>query len=170
MLKNLYNDEIKLKDLDTLFDIADKEFGFKDDPNQYNPTKLEFYKLQKKYPFSFCIIKDDDVVVGFVTLLPSSKKLMNSFLNKKINEVVLVNNISKNITLNNFECLFLTSAYINEKYRKKGIISNIYKKMINFYLDKNKKLVLFGWVFTNQGLLLGTRLSKELNLVFKYVK
>jgi len=95
---------------------------------------------------------------------------MDDFLNKKINEDVLVRNIFQNINLNNFECLFLTSAYINDKYRKKGIILNIYKKMINFYLDKNKNIVLFGWVFTDQGLLLGQKLSDELNLDFKFVK
>jgi hypothetical protein len=169
MLQYLFNDKIKLNDLDIVFDIADKEFGFKDDPNQYNPTKLEFFELQKKFPFSFCIIKDKNTVVGFVTLLPCSKELMTKFLTKNINENKLINCINKDINLSNFDCLFLTSAYIDKKYRKKGFIKNTVKSMINFYLNKNKDLVLFGWVFTNQGLLLGQKLGDELNLDFKYI-
>ncbi|MCK9292555.1 MAG: GNAT family N-acetyltransferase [archaeon] len=170
MLKYLYNSDIMLTDLNFIFEIADKEFGFKDDPNQYNPTELEFYNLQKQFPFSFCIIKDKNKIIGFVTLLPCSKKLMNDFLSKKINEAELVKNIDENINLDNFDTLFLTAAYIDPNYRKKGIIKKTYKDMIRFYLNKNSNLVLFGWVFTDQGLLLGKKLSAECNLDFKYIK
>lgn len=136
MLKYFYNNNINFNDINKVFDIADKEFGVGSNSNMYNPTEEEFYNIQKKYPFSFCIIKNNNNVVGYVILFPCSNKLMTDFLNKKINEHELVKEIDKNITLENVECLYLMSAYIDKEYRRKGIITEIYKKMIDFYFKK----------------------------------
>jgi hypothetical protein len=72
-LTYLFNEEIKLEDLTEIYKIITKEFKTNKDKTQYTDSKKGFYELQKKHPYSFSIIKNNNKIIGFATIIPCNK-------------------------------------------------------------------------------------------------
>jgi hypothetical protein len=102
-------------------------------------------------------------------MLPCSLKQINDFLKSKITEQKMISDINKE-TKHHYDGLYLASAYINPKYRNKGIIFGAYREMFNYFKSKNENLILFGWIFKESGLCLLKKLSKAYKLKLKYLK
>ena len=169
MINYCYNDDIEFSDLEKVLKLADDVFGANTDSEQYNPSVEEFFVFKKKFPFSLCVLKDDDLIIGFCTVVPCSNELRRNFLDENLSEPVLVKSAESEFDKPFFESLYLMTVYIDEKYRKKGIISIALGNMINFYKKKNNNLFLFTWSFSDAGLSLCKKLSETTNLNFEYL-
>jgi len=112
---------------------------------KHNTTvqKKNSTNYKKKHPYSFSIIKNKNEIIGFITIIPCNKDLMNQFLNKEITEKELIKNIKTKITKKNIETLYVMSAYIHKDHRTKGIATNTIIKMISYYQKEYENIELF---------------------------
>jgi len=87
--------KISMEDLDETSGLTEKYFGTKNDPNQIQATPKNRDWIYENIPNYINVIKDNGKVIGYALMLPCTAKLMEKFLNKKINEAMLFENIKK---------------------------------------------------------------------------
>ena len=127
-----------ISDIEKTNKIAEKLFGIKEDETQVKPTLESALKLISIEKNNFICLKDNDKIIAWSVVLPTSIKAMKRFLKEKINERELFD-ISMSQPF--FEALYLTAVIVSPKYRKKGIGSSLIKKQID-YFKKNMELAI----------------------------
>ncbi|MBI2449638.1 GNAT family N-acetyltransferase [Candidatus Pacearchaeota archaeon] len=143
---------LKEKDIEITGKLAEKYFKTQNDPNQIKVKEAHSKWILNNIPECLNIIKDDNTVIGFTLILPCNKVIMNQFLNKKINESELFEQIKKSINYDNFDTIYLCSVFIAPKYRKHGLASQAFVKSINKIIQNRKvKPILFYWAYSNEG-------------------
>lgn len=163
-----FNDDVSVSDINFVLRLSDEVFGLDKDPSQYNPSLNEFLEFHKNFPFSFCVFRKDNKIVGFVTAVPCSFPLMGGFLSGEISESVLVNSAQQELKKSSFDALYLMGAYIAEDYRRQGFVKDAFSKIISFYKNENENLFLFAWPLSSAGLALCNSLADEFVLKFKF--
>ena len=155
-----------IKDYEFTRKIAIKEFGTSTDKNQWHPTEEDSVFVMNNLPECMNIIRDDDNFIGFTLIIPSTRELMDNFINKEINENDLwLAAKNRKVTLDNFSAIYLCSAIIDKNYRRRGLSSNGFVKSIRKLIGKkNVKPILFYWAYSNEGKLVADKVAKILNL------
>ena len=111
--------------------LAEDYFGMDDDPSQMKATDESRKWVMSKGKFYNNIIRDGKDIIGFTFMLPTTTNLMNLFIENKITESELFENI-KNLGIEEKpEAIYLCSAFIKPEYRRKGYVTNAYVKAIN---------------------------------------
>ena len=105
-----------ISDIEKTNKIAEKLFGIKEDETQVKPTLESALKLISIEKNNFICLKDNDKIIAWSVVLPTSIKAMKRFLKEKINERELFD-ISMSQPF--FEALYLTAVIVSPKYRKK---------------------------------------------------
>ncbi|MFP4567943.1 MAG: hypothetical protein ACLFN8_03280 [Candidatus Woesearchaeota archaeon] len=170
MLRFCFNEDVSIEDLCVVLGLADLVFGPNTDVTQYNPSLDDFFDFHKKFPFCICVIKKEDVVVGFATAVLCSNILKDSFLSGVVSGPELVNRAHLNFNNSQFDSLYLMDAYIDKEFRRQGLIKDAFFKIISFYKIKNESLHLFAWPHSSAGLALCKSLSAGFNLNFSYLE
>ena len=75
--------------------ISEEYFGMEKDQNQMPATSENRDWVYKNIPDYVNIMRDNGKIIGYAFMLPCSKKLMEDFLAKKINEAILFEGIKK---------------------------------------------------------------------------
>ena len=73
-----------IKDYEFTRKIAIKEFGTSTDKNQWHPTEEDSVFVMNNLPECMNIIRDDDNFIGFTLIIPSTRELMDNFINKEM--------------------------------------------------------------------------------------
>lgn len=147
------------KDLDETSMMAEKYFGMEKDPNQIPATKENRNWIYKNLSNYVNIIKNNDKIIGFVFVIPCDLRLMKKFVDGKINESELFENVKK-IELKNPKAIYLCSAFVNEKFRGKNLATSAMIKTIkNVTSNGRNKPVLFYWKYSSDG----EKLSKKIS-------
>ncbi len=141
--------------VDKILNSAEKFFHTKNDSNQVQETYEAILKLQKLHPKSL-IYKIDSRgnFIGSVTIIPTSKNLMNLFLNGAITEGEL---LKKSKPRKKYGAIYLLDAVILPKHRKKQHATKMFIKSINS-IPRYKNFEIFYWPFSKAG----ERLSKKI--------
>ena len=148
--------------------LAEEYFGMNTDSNQI-PASMENVKwINKNIPDCVNVIKNDGKIIGFTFIVPGNKKIMNDFLDEKINENELFEMVKSNISYDNFYTIYLCSAFIKNEFRRKNLALNGFIKSIDKLLGKvKKKPILFIWAYTKEGERLGEKIAKITKLKLK---
>ncbi len=148
--------------------LAEQYFKMETSPDQIPATLRNVKWTNKNIPDCANAIKDNNKIVGFTFIIPSTKRLMEDFISKRITENQMFEQIKKKVNYGNFEAIYLCSAFIKPEYRKKGMAFEAFIKSIKKITCKRKvKPILFYWKFTEEGEGLSKKIAKKLGLKIK---
>ncbi len=150
-----------ISDIEKTNKIAEKLFGIKEDETQVKPTLESALKLISIEKNNFICLKDNDKIIAWSVVLPTSIKAMKRFLKEKINERELFD-ISMSQPF--FEALYLTAVIVSPKYRKKGIGSSLIKKQIDYFKKKYGISDFYALILTEEGKKLIKAIGRDLHI------
>ena len=149
-------------------DLAEEYFKTEESEDQIKVSDENRDWIIENIPECLNILSIGEKALGFTLILPCTQNTMKLFTTKKINEKVLFEKIKKEINYNNFETIYLCSAFIIPEYRKKGLALMSFKKSIEKIIKlqkRNKKPILFYWPFSTEGENLAKKVAKTTGLV-----
>lgn len=150
-LKVIFGREITKEQIKKAAEISERAFKTKGDNEQMKSDYRLFSKIAKRFPDFFSLVTLDEEVIGDNIILPSTKKLMASFFEDKLNENQLAKILIKH-KIKKAECLFLAEIVIDKKYRKKDYASFILNKALaQIKHIEGKKLPVFYWAWSREG-------------------
>lgn len=157
------NDNYSEEEFHKIGELATNFFYAEPDDEQLPPEEYNYEFSKNKTPFSTNIIKEENKVIGFTSIIPCDERTMKLFLNKKINEKEMWHKI-KNLKWKEVTCAYLAATLIIPTYQKKGIgtkarITHI-NKIQELYPNLKK---LFCWTYTKEGKKLIKKVIKEIN-------
>lgn len=141
--------------------LADKVFSVKSDPDQLNVDEKVLRKLRNIHPMTISEYRVEDGPVAWLLVIPTTKELMDQFLDKSINEREL---FEKTQAGGAYEAVYLCSALVLEEYRGKGIIKSLAIKAIDEIKKDHPIESLFVWPFTEEGDTAAKKISRLVKL------
>lgn len=144
--------------LDKILEINEEFFKTNNDPTQISSSRENFYKLQKLSPKTFVYKLNQGVPISWVFIIPTSKDLMNKFLDKQINERELLDLTTPQ---NLYESVYLCAAFTLPEYRRKGYIVEMFKEAIEG-IPLIQNFQLFAWSFSKEG----EKIIEKLEFIF----
>ncbi|MDD3663456.1 MAG: GNAT family N-acetyltransferase, partial [Candidatus Pacebacteria bacterium] len=141
-------------------------FGTEDDPDQAQPTlhnALSLINLEKN---NFLCIKDENKVIAWSVVLPTSIKNMTSFLSNRMTEKDL---FLDSINNPKFESLYLMSVIVLPEYRKKGLGSKLLTQQINYFKNNFSINNFYAMILSNEGSKLLEKLIEDLKIKISFV-
>jgi hypothetical protein len=159
----IYPDE---NDIVTTNKVAVELFGTDDDPDQAQPTlhnALSLINLEKN---NFLCIKDENKVIAWSVVLPTSIKNMTSFLSNRMTEKDL---FLDSINNPKFESLYLMSVIVLPEYRKKGLGSKLLTQQINYFKNNFSINNFYAMILSNEGSKLLEKLIEDLKIKISFV-
>jgi N-acetylglutamate synthase-like GNAT family acetyltransferase len=150
-IKIIFGEEITKKQVKQVAIISEKSFCTKKDKTQMRSDYRLFLKIAKKFPDFFSILTLNNKIIGDNILLPSTKELMKSFLENKLNEKQLTDILIKS-KIKKPECLFLAEIIIDKEYRRRGYASFLLDKALKHLKHiEGHKLPIFYWAWSKEG-------------------
>lgn len=144
-----------------MLQLADDVFSSKDDPEQLDVNESVLDGLAKIHAAAISEHDDGNGPVAWVLLFPTTRNLMNLFLEKKISEKQLFESTPLGIS---YDAIYLCSAMVLEEHRKKGIATKLAMDAIGKIKNDHPIKCLFVWAFTSEGHRLATDLANSLAL------
>ncbi len=144
-----------------MIQLADEVFATKSDPNQLDINEQVLDHLRSIHPATVSEYNDSNGPVAWILLIPTTKELMNQFIEGVISEKELYELTPWNTK---YEALYLCSAMVLEEYRRKGIAKRLTLKAVEAIRNDHPIKSLFVWTFSNEGLLSAESLSRETSL------
>ncbi len=141
--------------------LAEKSFDAKNDPNQLDVNEDVIHRLLQIHP-SAVIEKDDgNGPIIWIILIPTTKLLMQQFLENQITEKELFENTPLGIV---YDAVYLCSAMTLEEYRLKGITKNLCTEAIENIKKDNPISSLFVWSFSKEGERIAEKIAAKTQL------
>ncbi|MBA2612729.1 MAG: hypothetical protein H0U95_12195 [Bacteroidetes bacterium] len=138
--------------------LIDEVFATRNDPEQIQVNQQQLKKLQKIHPATLSELANEEGPVIWVLIIPTTKKIMNDFLEHKISEKDI---LSKTKAGDSYDCIYLCSATTLAEFRGKGETKNICIKAIRSICETNSIKNLFVWPFTQEGELLAKKIAES---------
>ncbi len=144
-------------------------FNTRKDESQSPITKAEAKWVKENIPKCVCVLCDGKKVIGLTFFLPTTKKLMKRFIEKKVSEKKLWSETKQLFNQKNsnekIDCLYLSSAFILPKYRRKSLAKKAFIQSIKKFTQTHTiKPILFFWGFSIHGKKLAKSISRSLKL------
>lgn len=150
-----------VSNFDRMLQLADEVFATKTDPNQLdiNPDVLDH--LRTIHPASVAGHDEAGGPVAWVLVIPTTKRLMDQFLEGKISEKQLYDLTPLHKT---YDAIYLCSAMVLEEYRGKGWAKKLTLDAIAAIRQDHPIKDLFAWTFTSEGLLTAESVARAAGL------
>lgn len=159
---------ISRKDLDETSKIAEDYFGTQKNNNQIATTPENRDWFYKNIKDCINIIRFKEKIIGFSFTMPTTKKLMNSFISGKINERELFEKIKQEKIQQFPEAIYLCSAVIKKEFRRKGLVKEAFLKSLNKIIsNSNKRPILFYESYSAEGNSLAKKIADLIGLTLK---
>lgn len=146
-------------DIEKISEVATELFGTDEDETQAQPTVENTLKLILVEKHDFICLKNAGNLVAWSAVLPTSKELMEQFLNRTINEREL---FDLAVAQPCFECLYLVAAIVLPKWRRRGIGTSLMKAQIEYFKNKYKINIFYALILTKEGKKLIGALERDL--------
>lgn len=139
-----------LSNFERMIQLADDVFASKSDPNQLDINEGVLEHLREIHPATVSEYDDGNGPAAWLLVIPTTRELMNQFLDHTITERELDELTPLNTT---YETLYLCSAMVLEEYRRRGITKRLALKAIEDIRKDHPIEALFVWTFSNEGLI-----------------
>ena len=139
-----------------MIELAQDVFAAKSDPEQLDVDEEVIKQLEALHPASVSEYDEGDGPAIWMLLIPTTKKIMQDFLDKIINEKEILSLTPLNTK---YEALYLCSAMTLPEYRGKGLSKKIALDAIKAIRKDHPISHLFVWPFTKEGDALAQRLA-----------
>lgn len=141
--------------------LAEKSFDAKNDPNQLDVNENVIHRLLQIHPSAVVEKNEGDGPVIWIILIPTTKILMEQFLQNQISEKELFDNTLVGIS---YDAVYLCSAITLEEYRLKGITTNLCIEAIENIKKDNPVSSIFVWPFSKEGECLAEKIAAKTKL------
>jgi ribosomal protein S18 acetylase RimI-like enzyme len=132
-----------------MLQLADEVFASRMDPNQIDVNEGVLNHLRRIHPATVSGHEEGDGPVAWVLVIPTTKKLMDGFLEGKISERDLYELTPLD---GKYETLYLCSAMVLKEYRRKGLARDLTLNAIRSIQNDHPINCLFVWTFSKEGL------------------
>lgn len=147
--------------------LIDEVFATRNDPDQIQVNQKQLKKLQNIHPATLSELENEDGPAIWILIIPTTKDIMNDFLQHKISEKEL---LAKTKAGDSYDCVYLCSATTLPEYRGKGETKKLCIAAIRSVCNTHPIKTLFVWPFTKEGELLAAKAAKECGLELLKVK
>ncbi len=137
--------------------LAEETFAVKNDPEQLDVDQEIIKRLQRIHPATVSEYNEGDGPIAWVLLIPTTRDLMDLFLNKRISEKEL---FEKTPLDGVYKAVYLCSAMVLEEYRRTGIAKRLALSAIESIRNDHSIDTLFAWAFTKEGDLLAGKIAQ----------
>ena len=144
-----------------MIQLAEDFFATKNDPSQISIDQKIMLRLKKIHPSTMTEKKTSRGPVAWILLIPTTRKLMEQFITKKVNERELFNKTPLRVK---YDSIYLCSALVLPEYRGKGLAKSLMIKAIKSIQRAHPIHCLFYWAFSVEGKKLAASVAKELSL------
>ena len=144
------------ENLKRMIQLAEDVFAVKTDPDQLDVNQEVIERLKEIHPATLSEYDDGNGPVAWILLIPTTKVLMEEFLEGKISEKQLFDLTPLKETYNS---IYLCSAIVLEEYRRQGIAKRLTLEAINNIRKDHPITSLFVWPFSAEGDLASETLS-----------
>jgi ribosomal protein S18 acetylase RimI-like enzyme len=144
-----------------MIQLAEDVFDARHDPDQLDVNEEVIKHFQLIHPASVGEYDEGDGPIAWVLVLPTTKALMNQFLENRINEKELFYLTPLHIL---YDSIYLCSAMVLDEYRRQGIAKKLTMDAITMIRKDHPIEYLFYWPFTMEGDLAAKNLAKECKL------
>lgn len=148
-----------------MLQLADDVFASKNDPEQLDVNESVLEGLTRIHPASIAEYDDGNGPVAWVLIFPTTKKLMQLFLEKEISEKQLFESTPIGAA---YEVIYLCSAMVLQEYRSQGIATRLAIDSIEQIRKDHVIEGLFVWAFTIEGERLANQLADTLSLPINF--
>ncbi len=144
-----------------MLQLAEDFFDAKSDPDQIAVTEEDREKLLALHPASMSeyIIGDGPVV--WLLGIPTTRKIMNKFLNAEISEKQL---LQETVIGDKFDAVYLCSALVLPEYRHQGLALKVAMTALDAIKKDHPIKYIFTWPFSSEGKSLATAIARKSNL------
>jgi len=150
-----------MKNYERMIKLVTAFFGTRTDPDQISVTDEERERLEQLHPATFSEVANDDGPIVWLLIFPTTKALMNLFLEEKLTERELLEQTQPG---DNFEAVYLCSAYVLPEFRKQGLTQKLTLDAIKSMQKDHAIKALFYWPFSEEGKRLAQTVAAELAL------
>jgi hypothetical protein len=150
-----------------MLQLIDTVFATRSDPNQLQVNQKAMKKLEKIHPATLSELADENGLGIWVLLIPTTKKVMEDFLNATISEKDILNNTQPG---QQYECIYLCSATTLPEYRGKGETKKLCMQAITAICKDYPIQTLYVWPFTEAGENLAETIANHCGLSLLKVK
>lgn len=119
-----------IEDIQKMTVVAENLFETSEDATQAEPTVENTSQLVAIDKNTLVCFKDNDTVIAWSVVLPTSKVNMNNFLSGKITEKQLSDESKKN---HSFEALYLMAVITLPEYRRRGLSFQLVQYQIEYF-------------------------------------
>lgn len=144
-----------------MFGIIDEVFATRGDPDQLQVTPAQQAKLAVLHPATLSELSDENGPIVWVLLIPTTKEVMEDFVNGSISENELLNRTNPE---DKFESIYLCSATTLPEHRGKGKTKRLCVDAIRRISQDYPIKSLFVWPFTPGGDKLAEAVAAETGL------
>jgi len=150
-----------LTNFERMIQLADDIFDTKSDPEQLDVNEDVLNRLKELHPGSVSEKANENGPIAWILLIPTTRKLMESFLAGDISEKELFYLTNPG---EQFDCIYLCSAMVLSEFRKQGITTDLTTAAIMEISKTHKIKALFVWAFSEEGKLSAHKIANKLNL------
>ncbi len=137
-----------LTNFERLIQLAEEVFAVKNDPDQLDVDQLVIDRLRRIHPATVSEFNEGSGPVAWVLMIPTTRALMDEFLNGRISEKELFERTPLDAK---YEALYLCSALVLNEYRRQGIAKHLMLNAIEEIRKDHPLQSLFVWAFTEEG-------------------
>lgn len=145
-----------LSNFERMIQLAEDAFATRTDPEQVDVDETVIAHLLEIHPSTVSEYNEGNGPCVWILVIPTTTKLMQEFLEKKITEKMLYERTPLHTT---YEAIYLCSAMVLDEYRGKGIATRLTVDAINAIAKENPVKALFVWPFSKEGDKLAQKIS-----------
>ncbi len=150
---------LKPSQIQKILKTAEEFFGTADDPEQIPISNSSFQKLMSLDQETIKLkTGSEENPLSWTVVIPTSKEVMNLFLEKKITERML---FDEAVAEKKFEALYLCSAFTIPRHRQKGLATDLFLDSIKKFAP-DKSIKLYAWIYSEEGRKLINKLQSQL--------
>lgn len=146
--------------------IAVELFDTDNDPDQAPPTMENAKLLIGLNKNNFICIKENNKVIAWSVVLPTSTENKDKFLSKEITEKDL---FEYSVNKPKFESLYLMGVIVLTEYRNKGLGYELLKKQIEYFKNNFSINDFYAMTLSEEGVGLLSKTEIKLNIKIPFV-
>jgi GNAT superfamily N-acetyltransferase len=141
--------------------LAEDFFKVRNDPSQISVTEETMRRLDEIHPRTLNETRTEDGPVAWVLLLPTTRPLMQKFIQNDITERELLDLTPAG---EEYQSIYLCSALVLPEYRGKGLAKNLCLDAIKTIRTQHPVESLFVWALSEEGAKLASAIARAAQL------
>jgi GNAT superfamily N-acetyltransferase len=134
--------------LERMIHLAEEFFAVKTDPEQLAMTPEIMERLRRIHSRTLNEAADDNGPIAWVTVIPTTRDVMDKFLSSSISEQALLDETPVGIS---YDAVYLCSALVLPEHRGKGLAKRLTIEAVQAIRSEHPISALFYWRFSNEG-------------------